>query len=342
MNRRRLFVSLLSAGAIALAPFVARAGSPPPATSDKTPATESPIPLPENIKSGLAEAKKTGRDVLVVLNISDKTGWCERLRVDVMEQQSFVAGAKKDFVTVNLDFSRSGKTPEEEHRRNLAFARKYSVTGFPVVLLLDATGRAYGRTGYTTSVAAEYLTRLVELKKNRVRRDALIDKAHRNKGDIRADLLSKALRMIDGSLTPGYPELFEELRTIDPSDRSGAILDYDISLLLLRAGDAARIARNPSVGLREFDAFLASHMKMPKEKRQRVLLERFAYLDRSGADGLTRAERARQNITRLSGMLELAPKSELAPKIHRLLDTHRAELDKLLEDPNEPSDTKPE
>jgi protein disulfide-isomerase len=341
MNRGRLIFSLLSAGAFALAPFVVRAENTPPASSDK-PTSEPPTPLPDNFRKGIEEARKTGRDVLVVLNISDWTGWCERLRVDIMEQPTFAAGAQKDFVTVHLDFPKSAKSPEEEHRRNLAFARKYNVTGFPVVLLFDSSGRAYARTGYTTSAVGEYVAQLGELKKNRTRRDALIDKAHRNKGDIRADLLSKALRMIDGSLTPGYPELFEELRAIDPVDRSGAILDYDISLLLIRAGDAARTARSPSAGLWEYDAFLSAHAVMPKEKRQRVLLERFAYLDRSGADGLSRAERAERNITRLKEMLELAPKSESATKIRRLLDTHGAELAKLREDPGETAGAKPE
>lgn len=336
MNRSRLFLSLLSAGAMAMAPFVVRADSVPAASTEKMRA-EMPVPLPENFKTGLAEARKTKRDVLVVLNISDRTSWCERLRVDIMEQPAFSSGAAKDFVTVHLDFAQKTKAPEEEHRRNLAFARKYSVTGFPVVLLFDASGRAYARTGYTTAAVGEYLAHLGNLKKNRERRDALIDKAHRYKGDIRADLLSKALRMIDGSLTPGYPELFEELRSIDPSDRSGAILDYDISLLLIRAGDGARTARSPSAGLREYDAFLDTHPKLPKEKRQRVLLERFAYLDRSGADGLSRAARTEGNITRLNEMLELAPKSEWAPKIRRLLDAHQAELAKLREDPKEPS-----
>jgi thioredoxin-related protein len=328
MNRHRLFFGLLAAGAFSFAGIAVRADEATVAKVEKT-SPESPVPLPENLRKGLEEARKTGRDVLAIINISDLAGWCERMRADIVEQPAFVAGAAVNFVAVNLDFPQKTKRPEEEHRRNLAFARKYNVTGFPVVLLLDSAGRAYARTGYTTSDVREYLAHLDAFKKNRTRRDQLIAKAHRNKGDIRADLLSKALRSIDGSLTPGYPELFEELRAIDPADRSGALLDYDISLLIIRAGDAARTARSPAAGLWEYDAFIAAHPGMPKGKLQRVMVERFAYLDRSGADGLSRTARHERLLEKLTETLALAPSSELAPKIHRLMAEQKDALEKL-------------
>lgn len=338
MKLRRSFFALLIAGALASAAPVASGAGEAPETPVEQSESAAPVALPENFLKGLEEARKSGRDVIVVLNAADWGGWCERLRADILQKPAFIAGAAKDFVTVNLDFPQKTRPPEADHRSNLAFARKYSVTGFPVVLLFDSAGRAYARTGYTTADAAEYLGRLTGLKKTRMRRDELIARAHRNKGDIRADLLAKALRMIDGSLTPGYPELFEELRALDASDRSGAILDYDISLLHIRAGDAARAARSPGAGLWEYDAFLAAHPVMPPVKRQRVLLERFAYLDRAGMDGLSRIARHERHLDKLGEMLALAPNSENAKKIRQLIETQENELQKLRETPDAPDE----
>ena len=87
----------------------------------------------------------------------------------------------------------------------------------------------------------------------------------KNKGDIRADLLARALRMVDGSLVQDYSPLFEDLRAEDPADRRGVLADYDINMLFIRARESERTTRTLEAPLWEFDAFLDAHPALSGE-----------------------------------------------------------------------------
>ncbi|NQT92016.1 MAG: hypothetical protein HQ559_04580, partial [Lentisphaerae bacterium] len=47
--------------------------------------------------------------------------------------------------------------------QNEALAKKYNVSGFPTVLLLDAKGKVLARTGYRKGGAAAYVKHIQEL-----------------------------------------------------------------------------------------------------------------------------------------------------------------------------------
>jgi hypothetical protein len=49
--------------------------------------------------------------------------------------------------------------------QNKALAERYSVEGFPTVLLLDATGKVVGRTGYKKGGPSAYVEHIKQLNK---------------------------------------------------------------------------------------------------------------------------------------------------------------------------------
>lgn len=317
---------VLAMGALlAPSPAALRAeNSPPPVI-----AKDSPAPAPQAVLNAVAEAAKTGRDIIVVFNSSDTGGWCAKIRNEILQKPEFIAAVRKYFVIVTLDFPAKTAEPDELRRINGAYAKRYRITAYPVILLLDRNGRPYSKTGYKPGGAAAYAAHLAALRSARERRDSLIAKALKNKGDIRAELLAGSLRTIDASLAPDYAALFEQLRASDPDDRRGIVLEYDISQLIVRARKAAVATHNREAALREFDAFLSARPGMPDDKLQRVLHDRFAFVPTSGDDGLSREARCLRRRDQLRAMLDLAPKSSLAPAITRMLDEEDAELARL-------------
>lgn len=344
--------ALASVLACAVAPCALDAAPTPPGSRATIEKDETNTP--SALRAAKDEARRSGKDILVVMNVSDWGSWCEKLREEVISHPEFVADAQKDFVLVELDYPQKRRPDnEDEHRRAVDFAAKYHVTGFPVVLLLDSNGAAYARTGYTGNSPKDYVGHIREMRDVRVRRDSLILKAFRNKGDIRAVLLGNALRTIDGSLTPDYPELFEELRRVDPWDRTRAIIDYDISLLQLRANRLSQLSGDPATGLWEYDAFLAAHPGLEKGRQQRVRMLRHAQklrmVDRSDSPIAFRERLAEE----LAEILALDPKSTHAPQLRTYLDGNANHLIRLKEEaakreaehepsaPSEPSSVEP-
>lgn len=284
---------------------------------------------PATVAVALEKAAKSGRDVAVVFNVPDWGGWCERIRKDILDQPKFATAADKAFAIARVDFPRKEEGPMEARKIASAYAKRYQISGYPVVLLLDKNGRAYARTGYREGGPVAYANHLGALRHAREKRDEQLERSRKNQGYIRTDLLSGALATVDLSLIRDYADLFEELRGLDTKDRRGVVADYDIARLITRVKENVAESRNRAAGLWEFDAFLAGHPDLSKTRRQRVLLARFAYVPKSGEDGLSGIARCQRHLEELNGMLALDPKSSGVKDIRALIESEEAQLDRL-------------
>ena len=110
------------------------------------------------------QAAAEKKDILVDFTGSDWCGWCIRLKKEVFDQPEFAAASKK-FVLVEIDFPRSKKQSPEVKATNEALSKKYAISGFPTILLLDAQGEVYAQTGYQEGGAPKYLEHLATLAK---------------------------------------------------------------------------------------------------------------------------------------------------------------------------------
>ena len=109
----------------------------------------------------LDEAKKVAakekKDILVDFTGSDWCGWCIKLKKEVFDLPAFEAATKK-FVLVELDFPSKKAQSDEVKTKNRAAQQKYGITGFPTILLMDAQGEVYARTGYQAGGPEKYVT----------------------------------------------------------------------------------------------------------------------------------------------------------------------------------------
>ncbi|MFM7242088.1 MAG: thioredoxin family protein, partial [Opitutia bacterium] len=116
----------------------------------------------------LDEAKKVAakekKDILVDFTGSDWCGWCIKLKKEVFDLPAFEAATKK-FVLVELDFPNKKAQSDEVKTKNRAAQQKFGITGFPTILLMDAQGEVYARTGYQAGGPEKYVAHLQELTK---------------------------------------------------------------------------------------------------------------------------------------------------------------------------------
>lgn len=113
-----------------------------------------------DLEQAKTEAATSDKVILVNFSGSDWCGWCKRLDREVLRKDTFLDYAEDNLILVNLDFPQYKELPADLRKANEAAARKYKITGFPAVLLLDSDGNVLHRTGYMSGGPEAYVNHL--------------------------------------------------------------------------------------------------------------------------------------------------------------------------------------
>ena len=118
-----------------------------------------------DLDAAKAQAAKENKPVLVDFTGSDWCPPCKALHKNVFESAEFAAVASR-YVLVELDYPKSKPQSPELKAKNAELSKKYGITGFPTVLLIDArTGDVFGKTvGFGGQSAKDYLDKLASFK----------------------------------------------------------------------------------------------------------------------------------------------------------------------------------
>ena len=113
-------------------------------------------------------AKAQGKDLLVNFSGSDWCSWCIKLDKEVFSAHEFLSEADKHFVLVLVDFpnNKSKQSPALQNQ-NEQLAEKFQIQFFPTVLLMDADGNPYAKTGYQEGGPGVYLKHLKTLREQK-------------------------------------------------------------------------------------------------------------------------------------------------------------------------------
>ena len=176
-------------------------------------------------KKQAAEEKK---DLLLDFTGSDWCGWCIKLNDEVFKHEAFKTGVKDKFVLVELDYPREEKNKkklgEATIKQNEELQEKYAIQGFPTILLCDADGRPFARTGYQPGGAEKYVAHLDELRAKKEVRDKAFAEAGKAEGTAKAKALIAALdamQLEDATVSEFYPNVVAEIKAADPTDETG-------------------------------------------------------------------------------------------------------------------------
>lgn len=112
----------------------------------------------------IATAKKTAqeqnRKIILVFQGSDWCAPCIKLEKEIWSSEEFKTYSNQHFVLLKADFpkKKANKLSKEQQDKNDLLAEKYNQNGyFPLVVVLDKTGKVLGTTGYKNLSPAEYI-----------------------------------------------------------------------------------------------------------------------------------------------------------------------------------------
>ena len=221
-----------------------------------------------------ATASESKRDLLVDFTGSDWCGWCIKLREEVFSKPEFEP-VSKDFVFVEIDFPKDkSKLSEETQKQNATLQTEFAVRGFPTIVLCDASGRPYARTGYLPGGAASYVEHLGKLRSVRTERDAAFAEAEKAAGVEKAKLLAKGLSVLAADcLHPFYDSTLAEIAKLDPEDATGVVKREKQLGEFKQLETALGGTRDLESRLTLIDKFIADQ-KPEGELKQRVLFSK--------------------------------------------------------------------
>ena len=196
-----------------------------------------------DVAGALKRAAKEKKDVLMDFTGSDWCGWCIKLDSEVFSQPAFIKEAPKQFVLVKLDFPQRTKLPAALQKQNQEWLEKFGVRGYPTIVLTDAKGRPYAKTGYKEGGPEAYLTHLRELAKTGAALKAALAKAAGARGADKAALLDKALADLDPELAgAAYKDVIQQIIAADADNKAG--LKHKYALILAENDVQAALSKN--------------------------------------------------------------------------------------------------
>ena len=122
--------------------------------------------LPPALTQAAAEKKL----VLMDFTGSDWCVWCKKLEADSLTQPEFATYAATNLVLVRVDFPRAKPQTDDVKAANKALAAKFSVEGFPTLVVLKPDGTVVWRVnGYLEGGPKALITQITNAQKNNQR-----------------------------------------------------------------------------------------------------------------------------------------------------------------------------
>jgi len=109
----------------------------------------------------LARAEAGKKMMLLDFTGSDWCPWCIKFDHDVLSTDKFASYAEAKLVLVLVDFPNHTAQSDVLRRANRELAEKYSVTGYPTLVVLNSSGKEIGRqVGYARGGPDAFITEL--------------------------------------------------------------------------------------------------------------------------------------------------------------------------------------
>jgi len=121
-----------------------------------------------NFEEAKAIAVQEDKNILLVFSGSDWCAPCIKLDKVVWQSEEFKKEAEKNWIIYKADFpkKRTNQLTPELTEANKKLAEKYNRNGsFPLVVLLDKSGKVIGMTGFKNVSAIEYIKLLHSFEK---------------------------------------------------------------------------------------------------------------------------------------------------------------------------------
>ncbi len=112
-------------------------------------------------------ASKEQKQIILVFSGSDWCAPCIKLEKNIWESPEFQKAATDNWILLKADFPRKKKNrlSKEQTERNELLAERYNPSGyFPLVVILNASGKVLGTTAYKDFTPSAYILHLQSFK----------------------------------------------------------------------------------------------------------------------------------------------------------------------------------
>lgn len=120
-----------------------------------------------NIEEAKTKASLENKKIVLVFSGSDWCAPCIKLEKNIWNSDYFITYSKENLVLVKADFpkKKSNQLPAELKNNNEQLASRYNKEGyFPLVVVLDSTGKVLTKKGFENCSPEEYVKKLVGTK----------------------------------------------------------------------------------------------------------------------------------------------------------------------------------
>ncbi|MGS4344196.1 thioredoxin family protein [Myroides odoratus] len=114
----------------------------------------------QTFNEALKKASSEEKNIILVFAGSDWCAPCIKLDKEVFQSDAFDK-EKKNWVFYKADFLKKSKLTAEAKKENSQLADKYNPEGyFPLVVVLNSTGKVLGKLGYSKDTPSAYIQKL--------------------------------------------------------------------------------------------------------------------------------------------------------------------------------------
>ena len=123
----------------------------------------------KNFEIAKERSAKEGKNIVLCFSGSDWCIPCIKLEKTIWESKEFANYSQEHFVLLRADFpkKKANALPKEQQDQNDKLAESYNKQGmFPLVVLLNKSGKVLGTTSYKNISPSEYIALLHSFEKN--------------------------------------------------------------------------------------------------------------------------------------------------------------------------------
>lgn len=113
-----------------------------------------------NIETAIDLSEKSGKPIFAFFTGKEWCSWCKKLDRQILSQEAFKTYAKENLILLELDFPRGKRNLPA---KQIELARKFSIQGYPTVILMDAKTNHIATTGYEAMSPEQYTDHLKSL-----------------------------------------------------------------------------------------------------------------------------------------------------------------------------------
>lgn len=278
----------------------------------------------------IADAKKNNKSLIINFTGSDWCGWCIKLEGEVFSKGDFSREAQKEFVFLKLDFPRDkSKLSKETIDQNEEYKTKFGVAGFPSIYICDSQCRPFAKTGYQAGGPKNYLAHVNSFREKLTERNELFALAAKADGLDKAELLDRAISLMDeGIVTGHYSDVIEQIVKLDKDNKIGlrkkywAAQDAEEQRRILAKVDVIVNTLDPTQALAKIDDAL-NEFTLPPNSRIDALQQKLFVL--KTLDKVSEADQLLDQMVSVDGISADRRDRILVQKAFNYVETQRVD-----------------